>query len=161
MKRKLINHSMNYSTMKNVALLLCCVLLLCNGCKYFKKSSSKMVDTISRDTVPTAETIDSAAYYSDIVNKDNAGEVSTQPVAQHQAAGGNYYMIVGCFTVQANADKYAEKLRAKGYDVNILPGRDNFQMVSARSYGNYRESISEIDKFRNDVTPNAWVYLKK
>jgi hypothetical protein len=148
--------------MKNVALLLCCILLLCNGCKYFKKSSSKKVETISADTLPTEESIDSAAYYSDIANANSASStVSAQPVAQSKAVGGKYYMIVGCFTVSANADKYAEKLRGKGYDVTIIPGSDNFQMVAAKSYGNYRESISEIDKFRNDVTPNAWVYLKK
>ncbi len=70
-------------------------------------------------------------------------------------------MIVGCFTVQNNADKYAEKLRGMGYDAQIIQGTDNFQMVSAEHYDNYRESVAEIDKFRNEVTPNAWVYLQK
>jgi len=34
-------------------------------------------------------------------------------------------------------------------------------MVAARSYNSYRESVNEIDKFRNEVTPNAWVYLQR
>jgi hypothetical protein len=70
-------------------------------------------------------------------------------------------MIVGCFTVQRNADRYAEKLRGMGYNPQIISGNDNFQMVAAKSYGNYRESVSEIEKFRNDVTPHAWVYLQR
>lgn len=70
-------------------------------------------------------------------------------------------MIVGCFTVQQNADRYAEKLRGMGYNTQIISGKDNFQMVSAKSYGSYRESVSEIEKFRNEVTPHAWVYLQR
>lgn len=145
--------------MKIVAFLLCFVLLLCNGCKYFKKSSSNLVDTITADTTPSDEAIlDSAAYYNNIANAAASAE---QPVARRNATDGRYYMIVGCFTVQSNADNYAEKLRGMGYESQIIPGNGNFQMVAARSYGNYRESVSEIDKFRTDVTPNAWVYLKR
>jgi hypothetical protein len=48
-----------------------------------------------------------------------------------------------------------------GYQAQIIPGPANFQMVAARSYNNYRESVAEIDKFRNEVTPNAWVYRKR
>ncbi len=40
------------------------VLLLCNGCKFFKKSTAKTVDTITADTTPVdAEIIDSAALF--------------------------------------------------------------------------------------------------
>jgi cell division protein FtsN len=144
--------------MKNVLIFLCFVLLLCNGCKYFKKSS-KPVETLTADTLTADKVIpDSASYYS---NVSNAGNVPVQTVAPHNATTGRYYMIVGCFTVQSNADKYAEKLRGMGYESQIISGKDNFQMVAAKSYNNYRESVNEIDKFRNDVTPNAWVYLKR
>ena len=144
--------------MKNLAFLLCFVLLLCNGCKYFKKSSSQPVETITADTLPTEGAIDSAAYYSEINKATNA---PAQTIAQRNVVDGRYYMIVGCFTIQSNADKYAEKLRGMGYEAQIIPGKDNFQMVAAKSYSNYRESVSEIDKFRNEVTPNAWVFLQK
>jgi hypothetical protein len=144
--------------MKNLALFLCFVLLLCNGCKYFKKSSAQPVETITADTLPAEGTVDSAAYYSEI-NKVNNAPANT--IVQPGAVDGRYFMIVGCFTVQSNADKYAEKLRGMGYKAQIIPGRNNLQMVAAKSYSNYRESVSEIDKFRNDVTPNAWVFLQK
>jgi len=148
--------------MKNVVFLLCFVLLLCNGCKYFKKSPTLLVDTISSDSIPAEEGIvDSAAYYSEASNISKESKTPVQKVTQRNATNGKYYMIVGCFTVQRNADKYAEKLRGMGYEAQIISGKNNFQMVSARSYGSYRESVNEIDKFRNDVSPNAWVYLKK
>ena len=147
--------------MKTIIYLLGLILLLCGGCKYFKKSSSGSVDTITADTIPADEIVDSAAYYSEISNVNEANVSTSQPVARQSAMNGKYYMIVGCFTVGSNADKYAEKLRGMGYEAQIIPGNANFQMVAASSYNNYRESVSEIDKFRNNVTPNAWVFLQR
>jgi hypothetical protein len=34
-------------------------------------------------------------------------------------------------------------------------------MVSAKSYDNLQAGIADIDKFRNELTPNAWVYKKR
>lgn len=147
--------------MKKIAFLLSLIVLCCSGCKYFKKSSSKKVETITADTTPAEETFDSAAYYADMAASAQAVENNVQPVVQPSSTGGNYHMIVGCFTVQAYADKYAEKMRNLGYEGQIIQGRDNFKMVTARSYGNYRESVNDIEKFRNEVTPNAWVYRQR
>jgi hypothetical protein len=144
--------------MKQLFLILCAVLLLCNGCKYFKKSSSETVDTLLADTMNAEEPIDSAAYFEAI---SSTNEAQQQVLAPSDVIRGRYYMIVGCFTVQTNAEKYVEKLKGMGYSAQIIQGRDNFQMVAAKTYDNYRASIGEIDKFRTDVTPNAWVYLKR
>ena len=145
--------------MKKSLFLLSLILMLCAGCKYFKKSSAKSVATITADTVAAEEIVDSSAYYGDV--SDAAATDPVQTAQQYGAVGGRYYMIVGCFTLGTNADKYAEKISGMGYEAQIIPGNSNFQMVAARSYNNYRESVSEIDKFRNEVTPNAWVYLQR
>jgi hypothetical protein len=145
--------------MKNIVLFLFFAVLLCSGCKFFKKSSAKTVDTLVADTTP-AETgiVDSALLYTGL--NDNS-QAQTAAVGRSNAVNGKYYMIVGCFTVEQNAERYAEKLRGMGYEAQIIAGSDNFQMVSARTYNSYRESVAEIDKFRNELTPNAWVYLQK
>ena len=107
---------------------------------------------------------DSAAYYSG-ANNDiadvGASSANSATSARANAIQGHYYMIVGCFTVQENADGYASKLRAMGYESQIIQGRDNFQMVAAKSYNNLQAGVAEIDKFRNELTPNAWVYKKR
>jgi hypothetical protein len=145
--------------MKNMYILLIMSLILCNGCKYFKKSGTRAVDTITADTGLTDESaIDSAALYAAL---NQSEPVASAEIPGINAGNNRYYMIVGCFTVEQNASKYAEKLRGQGYDAQILAGRDNFQMVSARSYDNYRAGVNELDKFRNEVTPNAWVYRNK
>jgi hypothetical protein len=149
--------------MKNILILLFLSLFLGYSCKYFKKSKPREVDTIMADTLASAVN-DSAAYYSG-ANNDNtdAGNSSANQGAsvRTNAIQGHYYMIVGCFTVQANADSYASKLKTMGYEAQIIQGRDNFQMVAAKSYDNLRAGIADIDKFRNELTPNAWVYRKR
>jgi hypothetical protein len=141
--------------MKNLVFILSLVLL-CSGCKYFKKSPTS-VNTITADTTASDEMVDSSSYFSDAAN----AAIQPQATTQQNAVNGKYYMIVGCFTVSTNADKYAEKLRGMGYESQIIPGNGSFQMVAARIYSSYRESVNELDKFRNEVTPNAWVYLQR
>jgi len=148
--------------MKNILILLFLSLFLGYGCKYFKKSKPREIDTIMADTMASGIN-DSAAYYSGIKD-DKIESVSLSDKAtpvNTKAITGHYYMIVGCFTVQGNADSYASKLRAMGYEAQIIQGRDNFQMVAAKSYNNLQAGITDIDKFRNELTPNAWVYKKR
>jgi hypothetical protein len=149
--------------MKNILILLFLSLFLGYGCKYFKKSKPKEIDTIMADTTASAMN-DSAAYYSG-ANTENTDAAMSSAVkstsSRTNAIPGRYYMIVGCFTVKENADGYANKLRTMGYSAEIIPGRDNFQMVAAKSYDNLSAGIAEIDKFRNELTPNAWVYKKR
>jgi hypothetical protein len=144
--------------MKNLAILLSLVLLLCGGCKYFKKQNPKSVDIVTADTSEPEQSYDSTAYYSE-ANQPAANLPQTS--AQNTPVPGKYYMIVGCFKVDANTDRYAEKIRSMGYDVQVIPGINDFEMVAARTYNSYRESVTEIEKFRTEVTPNAWVYLQR
>jgi hypothetical protein len=160
--------------MKSLLPLLILSLLLCNGCKYFKKSSSRTIDTITADTTEEdASFTDSEAYYSaegglntdaSVVSPEEQ-PVDSRPSSAGISAGtpvsGRYYMIVGCFKEMNYADKYAAKMRGMGYESEIIAGPDNFSMVSAKSYTSYRESIGDIDNFRNNVTPNAWVYRQR
>jgi hypothetical protein len=141
--------------MKKILYLLCLVCLVTfvfNGCKYFKKSSPPKVGTLTSDTSKTPA--DTAVNF---VQADNARPAT----GVTDATPNKYYMIVGCFVVKENAEKYAEKLKGMGYPTEIIPGRDSFMMVAAQSYDNYRESIRDIEKFRNNVNSNAWVHLEK
>jgi hypothetical protein len=145
--------------MKNLIVVFCLLVFCCSGCKYFKKSTPKSVDIVTADTDSVEQKYDSSAYYG-------VGDAGTTTVPEPvqttaNAVAGNYYMIVGCFTVQSNADRYIEKIRGMGYDAQIIPGANNFSMVAARTYNSYRESVAELDKFRSDVTPNAWVYRQR
>ncbi len=153
--------------MKRIIVGSLVVMLAMSSCKFIKtKILSKKVDTLSAfvDTMNEAERVDSSVYYQDIVNEmQQQSQVVAQPVETPSASTSNaqYYMVVGCFRVQENADRYADKIRGMGYEGGIIPGHGGYQMVTAKSYSNYRTSIADIDQFRAEITPNAWVYVKK
>ena len=152
--------------MKNLLILVCIGLLLCNGCKFFKGKSARTVDTITADTTSEEDIIDSANLYTGIEDVGSTPAsvpepVKASPVSRNNAVSGRYYMIVGCFTVPANAERYVGQLRGKGYDAQIVTGVGNYQMVAAKSCTRYGESVAEINRFRNEVTANAWVYRKQ
>jgi len=153
--------------MKRVIIASLVIMLVMPSCKFIKtKILSKKVDTLSAfvDTLSHAERIDSSIYYQDMVNEMQQESQSAVIPAESQPAAvlnAQYYMVVGSFMVPENAAKYAEKIRGMGYEGGIISGYGGFQMVTAKSYSNFRTSIAEIDQFRAEVTPNAWVYVKK
>jgi len=152
--------------MKRILLASLVVLLVMPSCKFIKtKILSKKVDTLSvfNDTLAQTQQIDTA-YQQEAMNYVHQESQATAIAEQNKPVSltdAQFYMIVGCFTVPENASRYAEKNRSMGYEGEIIPGHDGYQMVTAKSYGNFKTSIAEIDKFRSDVTPNAWVFVKK
>jgi cell division protein FtsN len=156
-----------YLHMKKCALVLMIVLLAVSSCKNFRKSSAGNIDTLFADTAEAeAVPIDSAALF-EAMESYPVASTEQQPVAQSvrtpaaSESGNTYFMIVGSFSVPSNAETYAAKIRAMGYNATILTGRDNLQMVSARSYASLQESIRELEQFRTEVSPDAWVYVRR
>jgi hypothetical protein len=152
--------------MKRILLASLVILLAMPSCKFIKtKILSKKVDTLSvfNDTL-AREQMDTAfqqetANYAQPELQASVGADQNKPVSS--VTDAQFYMIVGCFTVPENANRYAEKIRSLGYEGEVIPGHDGYQMVTAKSYGNFKSSIAEIEQFRSDVTPNAWVFVKK
>lgn len=142
------------------------LILVITGCKSFRKSSPTNVDTLFADTALTiVEPFDSAALFEELESyRVGSGTEVVQETGTREPVvnitGNRYHMIVGCFAIPKNADSYAASLREMGYNASILQGSNNLQMVSVRSYGTYQESIAEIAKFRNEISPDAWVYVR-
>jgi hypothetical protein len=135
----------------SIIILFLITLFAVSGCKYFKKPPRENVSLISADTLNRQAEADSVLYPVPTPATSPAGAITK----------GNYYMIVGCFTVSQNAESYASGLRQKGYNAMIIPGRDNFSMVAVQSYSDYLSSIADIEKYRTEITPGAWVHLSK
>jgi cell division protein FtsN len=72
-----------------------------------------------------------------------------------------YFMIVGSFQNQNLANNYAEKIRQMGYQSQVIQGSNGFYRVSAKSYNNFRQGVSEIDDFRSSVTSRAWLHVQR
>jgi hypothetical protein len=153
--------------MKRVLIASLVILLVVPSCKFIKTKilSKNKVDTLSSviDTMSQAEQVDSSILQDMAAQAQQETQAPADVVENRTVPSSNagYYMIVGCFMVPENASKYAEKIRSMGYEGEIISGNGGFQMVTARSYDNYRASIAEIDQLRSAITPNAWVYVRK
>lgn len=152
---------------KKTALVFIIVLLAGTACKNARRSSASNVDTLFADTVEAeAEPVDSAALFQAMESYRVTSEQQQPAAAPARSAtasqnGSAYYMIVGCFSVPGNAENYAAKIRDMGYNATIIPGRDNLQMVSAQAYATLQEGVLDLEKFRREVSSQAWVYVRR
>lgn len=72
-----------------------------------------------------------------------------------------YVMVVGSFQDLTNAERYAEKVSGMGYHTEILKAENGYYRVTAKSYEQYKIGVNDISNFRESVTPNAWLHVRK
>jgi cell division protein FtsN len=144
--------------------------LFFQSCNYFKKHRlfSKKVDTIQeiKPEIQQEPVIDTTVYSQPAVEEPVKTAENTNTSKQindfNASSGKRYFMIVGSFLDQKNAERYAQKLQNMGYTPEIINDASNgFHRVSARSYDNFKTGISEIPEFRSSVATKAWVHVKK
>jgi hypothetical protein len=122
-------------------------------------------DTISidLDTIITEDTIEKVVPNDvQVIDNNTNNETSNE---QHTAVETNqfpkgeklYYVVVGCFEVESNADNYVIKLREKGCDSKKFGMRGRLHMVCCKAYSGKQEAINELNKIRADFEPNAWL----
>jgi hypothetical protein len=147
-------------TFKFIAITL--VVLLLSSCKFFKQQKwfSKDVDTL---LTYTEEVVDTTTI--DSMNIETIVQ-ETEPVVTTQSGYGygsdGYYMVVGSFLSEQLANKYARKIQEMGYRPQIIYSNSSgFYRVSAKSYTDFKIAVDDINNFRDNVTPRAWVHVKK
>ena len=79
-----------------------------------------------------------------------------------RALSSKFNIIVGSFITPEYAKAWAEEYRNRGYDAKIIKmegGR--FELISAEAYESVRKAVSRLDRFRDTVQVDAWIYNKK
>jgi hypothetical protein len=141
-----------------VVMLLLSSLILSN-CNYFKRHRlfSKGEDTVQDMTVEEPKPV--VEDTSDL----NMEEIKQPTIEETPYIDQNdkYFMIVGSFMNYNLAKLYAEKIQQMGYQTQIIEASNGFFRVSAKSYNNFNQGISEIDDFRASITPGAWLHVKR
>lgn len=94
---------------------------------------------------------------------DNADNV---PVRQENVSLVNgdglkaYSVIVGSFSVQANAEGLQEQLQGKGYAAQVVKNNDrNMYRVAASTFDTKGEAVSSRNALRQQY-PDAWLLAK-
>jgi hypothetical protein len=156
--------------MKKVLAISILIVILCSGCKYFEKKRlfSKGADTMLNyaaeiDETPAADTMEFYTGINDAQSQSDRISDSLRNLYQpvDTRSSDMAYMVVGCFMVPQNADKYSEKIRNMGYQSEIIVRADGFHVVTANSYPSVKEGVRDLQKYRYEISEHAWVWVKK
>lgn len=151
--------------MKTLRFIVILTLIFSLGsCKFFKqkKMFSKDVDTLTTFVKEMVDTPPVDTFEVETIIQE------TEPVKVEPSGPGygytndKFYMIVGSFFSEQLANKYANKMYKMGYSPLVIYSASNqFYRVAAKSYNDYNTAINDISTFRNNVTPRAWVHVKR
>ncbi len=132
--------------------------MMLSSCNYFKKHRlfSKDADSVLDMTIeePKPMIEDTTSMLFEEVEQPEIRQTPTHN-------NGHYFMIVGSFQNYNLAKLYSEKIQQMGYESQIIDASNGFHRVSAKTYNDFQQGISEIDDFRANITPGAWLHVKR
>jgi hypothetical protein len=133
-----------------------------SSCKFFKQQRwfSKDVDTLL--TVEEELPVPDDTLQIETIVQETEPIASTSGQTTYGYGNDKFYMVVGSFLSEQLANKYAQKMQELGYQPQIIySNSQGFYRVSAKSYNNFASAVGDISNFRDNVTPRAWVHVKK
>ena len=105
-----------------------------------------------KEPVATKNVAESKVQTKKAVSKT---EIATSVVSE----GKKYYLIAGCFSVEANADNMVVKLKTEGFDAQKLAiSKINMFYVSYSSYSDRASASQEMEKLKAADKENIWIY---
>ena len=148
-----------------------CAALALTGCKSsesaYKKAYLKAQAQQENQQAEVAQTVVApivekpVAQTTVVDNTDNA-PVRSENVTLVSGAGLKAYsVVVGSFSLKANAEGLQSTLKQAGYDAQIVynPSNNFYRVVSA-TFNLKSDAVSSRDQFRAKY-PDAWLLFKK
>jgi hypothetical protein len=81
---------------------------------------------------------------------------------QAYEARNKYNIIVGAFTVPDNAKNWADHYRLMGYDTRVIREEGGkFDLVAAESWERFTKAVQRLERFKDTVDIDTWLYIKK
>ncbi len=71
-----------------------------------------------------------------------------------------YYVIIGSFKNSQYAKDYSQKAKEMGYEGKIIPGPNNFNLVTYGTYNTLKSAIGPMRQAKENVSIEAWIYFK-
>lgn len=158
----------------NKYMVLCagiCVAMAFTSCKssesaYKKAYEKAKAQETAQQTAPedaqsdanvVAPLVDKPVTDTQVVNVDNV-QVRQEKVSLVNGSGlKNFSVVVGSFSLKANADGLQQKLRDAGYDAQIVKNDDrNMYRVVATTFDNKVDAVSSRTELRSQY-PDAWL----
>ncbi len=139
-----------------IATILLTASLLFSGCDFFRSILGK----------PTSKEIEAARIEqeaAEAARRDSIARAEEMARLAAEAARpvySNYYVIMGCYKVPANAQRHKAKLEAKGYEVTELRFKIGYDVVAIQGSETAREAYRYMYKLleRGEDPYDMWVY---
>lgn len=145
-----------------------CVALVFTGCKSQESAYRKAYEKAQAATTTTTETVDDTPVVTPIVTApveqptvvENVENVSVRQENLTVVDGDglrSYSVVVGSFSVKANAEGLQQKLKNAGYNARLAYNSErNMYRVVASSYDDKASAVSSRNEFRSQY-PDAWL----
>ncbi|MBW0020922.1 SPOR domain-containing protein [Segatella copri] len=111
---------------------------------------------------PVVAPLETQAPSDEQTEVDNA-TVRSEDVSLISGSGlSSYSVVVGSFSLKANAEGLASTLKSAGYDAQIALNKErNMYRVVASSFADKAAAVKSRNQLRAGKYPDAWLLLKK
>ena len=147
------------------------VLAICGSSKdsafekaYDKAKAQEQVATQPETPAPVvAPIVEKPATQSTVIDNVDNANVRTEDVTLVSGAGlQNFSVVVGSFSLKANAEGLQSTLKAAGYDAQIvLNSARGMYRVVASTHADKAAAVQSRNQFRAGNYPDAWLLFKK
>lgn len=153
-----------------------CVALVLASCNTTKESAykkayekAKAQEQTAQDQQPAtqapvvAPVIQQPATQTTVVDNVDNATVRTEDVTVVSGAGLQAYsVVVGSFSLKANAEGLQNQLKSAGYEAQIaFNSARNMYRVIASTYADKASAVASRNQFRSGKYPDAWLLYKK
>jgi cell division protein FtsN len=107
--------------------------------------ASTEVDEIIEEAVETPEVIEEKKL--------------EPPVKKKEVVSGSFFLIVGSFQNEGNANRFSEKMRSEGNDSELIGPNNGFYLVTIGSYSSEADAKSALNE-KIQRYPKVWLYKK-
>ncbi|PTL32912.1 MULTISPECIES: SPOR domain-containing protein [unclassified Prevotella] len=153
-----------------------CVALVLASCGSSKESAykkayekAKAQEQVAQDQQPVTQApvvapiVQQPATQTTVVDNVDNATVRTEDVTLVSGAGlQSYSVVVGSFSLKANAEGLQNTLKSAGYDAQIAyNSARNMYRVVASTHSDKASAVASRNQFRGGNYPDAWLLYKK
>ncbi len=147
---------------KYIPLIILSLILVTTGCDninpFKKKVDHALLEQQRQDSIRLAQEAEQSRQQQ-LAEQAILEEQRRIEEAERIKASFKYHLVVGSFKVPSNATRYHEKIRSKGFDSQIVMAKNGFQLVTMKSFDNYRTAVNELRNVTRAGEYEVWLYI--
>ena len=154
--------------MKKLILIIFAISMAFSSCKFVKEKGwfgMKNADTMDaylrkQDSIHIADSINKVIAEQRAIEQARQDSINKAELERlERLTRFKYHIVVGSFLTPQFADEWSVYYNSIGYGTEILKAGNEFNLVSARKYDNMNDAVYDLERFKDTVQVDAWVYI--